>query len=67
MAERAAPTREQAWSWQLRIELLGVAPAVWRRVIVRETIQLPQLHRVFQTALGWTNVFTHCQPPPRAL
>jgi len=59
MAERAAPTREQAWSWQLRIELLGVAPAVWRRVIVRETIQLPQLHRVFQTALGWTDSHLH--------
>jgi hypothetical protein len=59
MAKRAAPAREQAWSWQLRIDLLGVAPAVWRRIIVRETILLPQLHRVFQTALGWTNSHLH--------
>jgi pRiA4b ORF-3-like protein len=59
MAKRAAPTRDQTWFWQLRIELLGVVPAVWRRVIVRETILLPQLHRVFQTALGWTNSHLH--------
>jgi hypothetical protein len=59
MAKRAGAAREQAWSWQLRIELLGVAPAVWRRVTVRETILLPQLHGVFQTALGWTNSHLH--------
>ncbi|HEY0749121.1 MAG TPA: plasmid pRiA4b ORF-3 family protein [Steroidobacteraceae bacterium] len=60
MAKRlAAPSRKQAWSWQLRIELLGVSPTVWRRLIVPEIIKLPKLHKVFQTALGWTNSHLH--------
>jgi Plasmid pRiA4b ORF-3-like protein len=59
MAKYAAPIREQVWSLQLRIELLGVAPTIWRRVIVPETIKLPTLHRVFQTVLGWTNRHLH--------
>jgi hypothetical protein len=59
MAKRVAPIRKQAWSWQLRIELLGVSPTVWRRITVPEVIKLPKLHRVFQTALGWTNSHLH--------
>jgi hypothetical protein len=55
----AAVSRKQAWSWQLKIELLDVTPTVWRRLLVPETIKLPRLHRVFQTALGWTNSHLH--------
>jgi hypothetical protein len=51
--------RNVTWSWQLKIELLDVVPTVWRRLIVPETIQLSQLHRVFQAALGWTNSHLH--------
>jgi hypothetical protein len=54
-----AQSRKQTWSWQLRIELLGVTPTVWRRLIVPETIKLPKLHKIFQTALGWTNSHLH--------
>jgi hypothetical protein len=58
---KRAPTsnRKISWSWQLKIELLDVTPTVWRRLIVPETIKLPKLHRVFQTALGWTNSHLH--------
>jgi hypothetical protein len=59
MDGRAEPIREHSWSWQLRIELLGIAPTVWRRVIVPESIELPKLHKVFQTALGWTERHLH--------
>ena len=59
MAKRgAAAGRKQAWSWQLRIELLGVTPTVWRRLIVPEII-MPKLHEIFQIALGWTNSHLH--------
>ena len=58
MAKRAASTKI-SWSWQLKIELLDVTPAVWRRLVVPETIKLPKLHQVFQTALGWTNSHLH--------
>jgi Plasmid pRiA4b ORF-3-like protein len=50
---------KQRWSWQLKIELLGVAPTVWRRLVVPETIKLPKLHLVFQTAFGWANSHLH--------
>jgi hypothetical protein len=46
-------------SWQLKVQLLDVTPQVWRRVIVPETIKLPKLDRVIQTAFGWTNSHLH--------
>lgn len=45
--------------WQLRVELLDVTPTVWRRLLVPETIALPKLDRVLQTAVGWTNSHLH--------
>ncbi|GAC1672886.1 MAG: plasmid pRiA4b ORF-3 family protein [Steroidobacteraceae bacterium] len=60
MAKRTASVnRRTTWSWQLKIELLDVVPTVWRRIIVPETIQLSQIHQVFQAALGWTNSHLH--------
>jgi hypothetical protein len=37
----------------LRIELEGVEPLIWRRVAVRTTMTLADLHRVVQAAMGW--------------
>jgi hypothetical protein len=59
MAKQVTASSRQQWSWQLRIELLGVTPTVWRRLTVPESIKLPKLHKVFQTALGWTNSHLH--------
>ena len=53
-----APVERELW-WQLRVELLEVTPAVWRRIIVPETITLPRLHRVLQASMGWTNSHLH--------
>ena len=44
---------------QLRIQLQGVEPAVWRQVLVPESITLPRLHRVIQAAMGWRNSHLH--------
>lgn len=44
---------------QLRIPLLGVEPAVWRQVLVPESITLPKLHQVIQAAMGWQNSHLH--------
>jgi len=30
-------------------------PEIWRRLMVPETITVPELHRVLQTAFGWEN------------
>lgn len=37
----------------LRIELEGIEPLVWRRVAVRTTMTLTDVHRVIQAAVGW--------------
>jgi hypothetical protein len=44
---------------QLRIELRGVKPLVWRRVIVPQNITLAKLHAIFQRTMGWTNSHLH--------
>lgn len=52
-------SREPVIPWRLRIELLDVKPAVWRRLVVPSSIRLPALHRIFQAALGWTDSHLH--------
>ena len=37
----------------LRIELEGVEPLIWRRVAVRTTMNLRDVHAVIQAAMGW--------------
>jgi Plasmid pRiA4b ORF-3-like protein len=44
---------------QLRIELRGVEPLVWRRVLVPENITLAKLHVVLQWTMGWSNSHLH--------
>jgi hypothetical protein len=44
---------------QLRIELKGVKPKVWRRILVPETITLQKLHLVIQAAFGWGHCHLH--------
>lgn len=56
MTSARTPIRQ---GWQLRIELLEVTPTVWRRLLIPHDIRLPKLHRVLQTAIGWTNSHLH--------
>lgn len=44
---------------QLRIELAWIKPAIWRRVVVPETITLPKLHQIIQAVMGWLNCHLH--------
>ncbi len=44
---------------QLRIQLDDVAPLIWRRLLVPESMTLARLHRVLQTAMGWNNTHLH--------
>ena len=50
----APPTRHQ-----LLVTLIDSDPLVWRRLAVPGTITLAKLHRVLQTALGWTGSHLH--------
>lgn len=45
--------------FQLMIVLNDVKPLIWRRVVVDARILLPDLHKVIQTVMGWTNSHLH--------
>jgi len=46
--------------FQLRVQLKGVAPVVWRRLLVPGGVRLDKLHLMLQAAMGWTNSHLHC-------
>jgi hypothetical protein len=43
----------------LKIELLDIEPAIWRRFVVPASITLDRLHDVIQIAMGWTDSHLH--------
>jgi hypothetical protein len=51
--------RNAKWIYQLKITLIGSKPLIWRRILVDENILLSNLHKVIQTAMGWTNSHLH--------
>lgn len=56
MPRRAAPPGRIA---RLKITLKDSKPPIWRRVDVPDTITLPKLHAVIQTAMGWQDYHLH--------
>jgi hypothetical protein len=42
----------------LKIELLDIEPAIWRRFVVPANITLDRLHDVIQIVMGWTDIKT---------
>jgi Plasmid pRiA4b ORF-3-like protein len=55
----AARKRVQAKIYELYVELEGIQPPIWRRLLVPATITLPKLHDLLQLAMGWTNSHLH--------
>ncbi len=53
------PKRGPTTLYSLRIELQGIEPLIWRRVVVPIDIPLPRLHLVFQAVMGWKNRHAH--------
>ena len=54
LAGRAAPV-----TYDLRIELDGSEPAIWRRVEVSCDMSLDRFHHVVQSAMGWNDSHLH--------
>jgi hypothetical protein len=46
--------------FQLRVQLKGVDPVVWRRLLVPGRAHLGKLDLMIQAAMGWTNSHLHC-------
>ncbi len=44
--------------FQFKITLLGVKPAIWRRIQVKDC-SLDKLHEYIQTSMGWSNSHLH--------
>lgn len=68
MASRRSPAspastrriaRSAALHYQLRIELEDIAPMIWRRILVPDTVTLPKLHVVLLWAMGWQGGHLH--------
>ncbi len=51
-------TKKKEW-YQLKITLKDIKPPIWRRFVVESSIKLPDLHKVIQTVMGWTNSHLH--------
>ncbi|GAB4219310.1 MAG: plasmid pRiA4b ORF-3 family protein [Spirochaetota bacterium] len=58
MTTKTAKHKSNKW-YQLKICLLHIKPLIWRRFIVNSDIKLPDLHKVIQTVMGWTNTHLH--------
>lgn len=54
LARRADPA-----TYTLRIDLDDAVPAIWRRVEISSDLTLDQVHRVVQSAMGWTDSHLH--------
>lgn len=59
MTASKTTSRQAGKLLQLKIQLAHIRPAIWRRVVVPDTITLAALHQVIQTAMGWTNSHLH--------
>jgi hypothetical protein len=46
-------------TYQIRVTLLASDPPIWRRLRVSGNVTLARLHKVIQTAMGWTNSHAH--------
>jgi hypothetical protein len=44
---------------QIKVTLLGIKPAIWRRLLVPADLPLERLHDVLQSAFGWEDCHLH--------
>ncbi|MCX4175154.1 MULTISPECIES: plasmid pRiA4b ORF-3 family protein [Paraburkholderia] len=45
--------------YQLRVELLGLRPAIWRQILVRGSVELSRLHVILLMTMGWDGGHVH--------
>jgi len=54
-----APTTPDGPVYQLRIDLEGTRPPIWRRVLVPGHFTLAHLHGIIQAVMGWEGYHMH--------
>jgi len=45
--------------YQLKVQLKGARPPIWRRFLVSNTVSLEDFHHTLQIVMGWTNSHLH--------
>ncbi len=50
---------KREYAFQIRIELLGVEPPIWRRIQIAQTATFWDLHVAIQDAMGWQDSHLH--------
>ena len=45
--------------YQVKIQLLHIEPAIWRRLVLASHIPLDRLHDIIQIAMGWNDCHLH--------
>ena len=45
--------------YQLFIQLAGIEPPIWRRIVVPGQVTLAHFHRILQVVMGWENYHLH--------
>jgi hypothetical protein len=56
---RRRPRRGDVVTYQVRIDLKGTRPPVWRRLELASDLFLDDLHEVIQVTFGWTDSHLH--------
>jgi hypothetical protein len=64
MSAQPKRAREQAFPgpapvFQLKVNLRGVRPPIWRRIVVSGQHTLGEFHEILQEVMGWTNTHLH--------
>lgn len=52
-------SRTQGQVYQLRIQLSGISPPIWRRILVAADCTIAELHQTIQLVMGWTDEHLH--------
>lgn len=55
----AARKRATPQVYELYVELEGIKPLIWRRLLVPSNIRFSKLHDLLQLVMGWTNSHLH--------
>ncbi|MCP4297879.1 MAG: plasmid pRiA4b ORF-3 family protein [Proteobacteria bacterium] len=45
--------------YQLKVQLKGIRPPIWRRFLISNTSSLEDFHHTIQIVMGWTNSHLH--------
>ncbi len=56
---RRRPRRAETVAYQVRVDLKGTKPPLWRRLELASDLSLDQVHDIIQLAFGWTDSHLH--------